>query len=233
MNSEHDQFIDPTMFGDDTDIFNTDNMDHLDADTLNLPMLPSDVDFDETLEAGREDAAFLMQLEAVGNFMLTEDHQPQPSSAAEAEEDVEMADASNLPMSYKPSAADLTDMTADLAELDESLGTMPRSMGRGKAGRKRGKLSAEGQRCMGQANELFVNGNYAEAITYLQEAIRLCPSAYEPYSTLGYIYDEEGAGDKAVIFLMVAAHLKQSDADLWRRVAQLSKFVLIHPWCLF
>ena len=49
------------------------------------------------------------------------------------------------------------------------------------------------------------------------------PQAYEPYLTLATVYEE--IGDKVKLFqiLLIAAHLKRTDPDLWRKCASMAK----------
>ena len=76
---------------------------------------------------------------------------------------------------------------------------------------------------VGLANQAFLAGDYGESCTLLHEAIRVCPHAYEPYHTLGIIHEEREDINKALLFYMVAAHLKPKDSDLWKRLATLSR----------
>lgn len=53
----------------------------------------------------------------------------------------------------------------------------------------------------------------------------MCPSAplaYEPFSTLAMIYEDNGDVDKALQFGLIAAHLNPSDCEEWIRLADMS-----------
>ncbi len=79
---------------------------------------------------------------------------------------------------------------------------------------------------MGLANAEFVNGNYAEATAILHDLIQIHPDAAEPYQTLAMLHEDQGDAEKSLLFLMVTAHLKPRDPDLWSRAASLSQYVL-------
>lgn len=48
------------------------------------------------------------------------------------------------------------------------------------------------------------------------------PLAYEPFSTLAMIYEDEGDTDKSLQFSLIAAHLNPSDCEEWIRLAEMS-----------
>lgn len=48
------------------------------------------------------------------------------------------------------------------------------------------------------------------------------PLAYEPFSTLAMIYEDEEDAEKALQFGLIAAHLNPSDAEEWVRLAEMS-----------
>lgn len=73
------------------------------------------------------------------------------------------------------------------------------------------------------ANAAIFESKYDQAIEILQAIIKDCPTAHEPYQTLAMVYEEKGDNNKSLMFLMVAAHLKPKDIELWKRVACLSK----------
>lgn len=53
----------------------------------------------------------------------------------------------------------------------------------------------------------------------------LCPAAplaYEPFSTLAMIYEDEEDMSKALQFGLIAAHLNPSDCEEWIRLAEMS-----------
>lgn len=46
--------------------------------------------------------------------------------------------------------------------------------------------------------------------------------AYEPFSTLAMIYEDEEDMNKALQFGLIAAHLNPSDCEEWVRLAEMS-----------
>jgi tetratricopeptide (TPR) repeat protein len=106
--------------------------------------------------------------------------------------------------------------------LDRTLVNTQKRRGRRK---KLSRLTPEGSRLYNLASKSFLMGDYAEAQQFLQQTIQICPMAAEPYQTLGAIYEDMGNTDKALLFYMVAAHLRPQRADQWRHTATLFRFV--------
>lgn len=50
----------------------------------------------------------------------------------------------------------------------------------------------------------------------------IAPLAYEPFSTLAMIYEDQGDAEKALQFGLIAAHLNPSDCDEWLKLAEMS-----------
>lgn len=50
----------------------------------------------------------------------------------------------------------------------------------------------------------------------------LAPLAYEPFSTLAMIYEDQGDMEKALQFGLIAAHLNPSDCEEWVKLADMS-----------
>lgn len=75
---------------------------------------------------------------------------------------------------------------------------------------------------MGTANQAYVSRSYAEAIPCLLEVVRRVPDSFEPYHTLGLIYEEQGVMDKAFSYYLIAAHLCKRDPELWHHAGQLA-----------
>lgn len=48
------------------------------------------------------------------------------------------------------------------------------------------------------------------------------PLAYEPFSTLAMIYEDQGDMEKALQFGLIAAHLNPSDCEEWVKLADMS-----------
>ncbi|KAK2880249.1 general transcription factor 3C polypeptide 3 isoform X1 [Channa argus] len=75
---------------------------------------------------------------------------------------------------------------------------------------------------MGEANIRYARGEKEDAILMCMEIIRQAPLAYEPFSTLAMIYEDDGDVDKALQFGLIAAHLNPSDCEEWIRLAEMS-----------
>lgn len=104
---------------------------------------------------------------------------------------------------------------------------------------------------MGEANIRYARGEKEDAILMCMEIIRqgaknnpfvlpvqrlavtlklkespplpfTAPLAYEPFSTLAMIYEDEEDAEKALQFGLIAAHLNPSDSEEWIRLAEMS-----------
>lgn len=90
-------------------------------------------------------------------------------------------------------------------------------------GRRHGsKLPQALRGLMGEANIRYARGEKEDAILMCMEIIRQSPLAYEPFSTLAMIYEDNGDVDKALQFGLIAAHLNPSDCEEWIRLAEMS-----------
>ncbi|KAK7893277.1 hypothetical protein WMY93_022429 [Mugilogobius chulae] len=88
--------------------------------------------------------------------------------------------------------------------------------------RHRSKLPRALRGLMGEANIRYARGEKNDAILMCMEIIRQAPMAYEPFSTLTMIYEDDGDMQKALQFGLIAAHLNPSDCDEWIRLAEMS-----------
>ncbi|XP_010630259.1 general transcription factor 3C polypeptide 3 isoform X2 [Fukomys damarensis] len=88
--------------------------------------------------------------------------------------------------------------------------------------RPRSKLPRALRGLMGEANIRFARGKREEAILMCMEIIRQAPLAYEPFSTLAMIYEDQGDMEKSLQFELIAAHLNPSDTEEWVRLAEMS-----------
>uniref|UniRef100_A0A8C8DLT2 General transcription factor IIIC, polypeptide 3 n=1 Tax=Oryzias sinensis TaxID=183150 RepID=A0A8C8DLT2_9TELE len=90
-------------------------------------------------------------------------------------------------------------------------------------GRRHGsKLPTALRGLMGEANIRYARGEKDTAVQMCMEIIRQAPLAYEPFSTLAMIYEDEGDTDKSLQFSLIAAHLNPSDCEEWIRLAEMS-----------
>uniref|UniRef100_A0A671M334 General transcription factor IIIC, polypeptide 3 n=1 Tax=Sinocyclocheilus anshuiensis TaxID=1608454 RepID=A0A671M334_9TELE len=88
--------------------------------------------------------------------------------------------------------------------------------------RHRSKLPRALRGLMGEANIRCARGDKEDAILMCMEIIRQAPVAYEPFSTLAMIYEDQGDMEKALQFGLIAAHLNPSDWEEWVKLADMS-----------
>lgn len=91
---------------------------------------------------------------------------------------------------------------------------------------------------MGEANMLYAEGHWKQAVALLLEITKSHPKFADPYLTLGNIYKEVNKPKKvwtySSLFILVltpvqaigfmkagAAYQKQKNPDLWKKVASL------------
>uniref|UniRef100_A0A4W6EUX2 General transcription factor IIIC, polypeptide 3 n=1 Tax=Lates calcarifer TaxID=8187 RepID=A0A4W6EUX2_LATCA len=140
--------------------------------------------------------------------MLGETPEP-PSSEEEGDEEEEDT------LSY---VEDLT--VGDVFALEMELNRENKKMM--KERRHRSKLPRALRGLMGEANIRYARGEKEDAILMCMEIIRQAPLAYEPFSTLAMIYEDDEDMDKALQFSLIAAHLNPSDCEEWIRLAEMS-----------
>ncbi|XVE89357.1 hypothetical protein DITRI_Ditri19aG0195700 [Diplodiscus trichospermus] len=88
-----------------------------------------------------------------------------------------------------------------------------------KRGRRMGsknKLSPQIKSMVGDATLHYGNGHFKEAISVLNEVVRLAPSFPHLYHMLGLAHKALGDNKKAFQFYMLAGLLKPKDPDLWK-----------------
>uniref|UniRef100_A0A8C2XJX0 General transcription factor IIIC, polypeptide 3 n=1 Tax=Cyclopterus lumpus TaxID=8103 RepID=A0A8C2XJX0_CYCLU len=108
----------------------------------------------------------------------------------------------------------------DVFELEMELNRENKKMMRER--RHRSKLPRALRGLMGEANIRYARGEKEDAILMCMEIIRQAPLAYEPFSTLAMIYEDDEDMDKALQFGLIAAHLNPSDCEEWIRLAEMS-----------
>uniref|UniRef100_A0A3Q1DI23 General transcription factor IIIC, polypeptide 3 n=1 Tax=Amphiprion ocellaris TaxID=80972 RepID=A0A3Q1DI23_AMPOC len=113
------------------------------------------------------------------------------------------------------------DMTVgDVFALEMELNRENKKMMKGR--RHGSKLPRALRGLMGEANIRYARGEKEDAILMCMEIIRQAPLAYEPFSTLAMIYEDDEDMDKALQFGLIAAHLNPSDCEEWIRLAEMS-----------
>uniref|UniRef100_A0A096MD86 General transcription factor IIIC, polypeptide 3 n=1 Tax=Poecilia formosa TaxID=48698 RepID=A0A096MD86_POEFO len=124
-------------------------------------------------------------------------------------------------LSYVDDKDDRDFMTVgDVFKLEMELNRENRRLMKGR--RHGSKLPQALRGLMGEANIRYARGEKEDAILMCMEIIRQSPLAYEPFSTLAMIYEDNGDVDKALQFGLIAAHLNPSDCEEWIRLADMS-----------
>lgn len=88
--------------------------------------------------------------------------------------------------------------------------------------RKAAELTGDIKHRMSLASQAFINGNYDEAQTILNDIIRINAETFEAWMLLANVWTELGNLDKAVASLTFAAHLRPHHADVWLNVARFT-----------
>uniref|UniRef100_A0A8C5Q5Z0 Ral transcription factor IIIC subunit 3 n=1 Tax=Leptobrachium leishanense TaxID=445787 RepID=A0A8C5Q5Z0_9ANUR len=127
------------------------------------------------------------------------------------EDDEDDEDADDNP--EQPSAGDVFALEMELNRENKKMM---------KERRPRSKLPKALRGLMGEANIRFARGEGEDAILMCMEIIRQAPLAYEPFSTLAMIYEDQGDMEKSLQFELIAAHLNPSDTEEWVRLAEMS-----------
>ncbi|XVF75058.1 hypothetical protein PTKIN_Ptkin13bG0158500 [Pterospermum kingtungense] len=98
--------------------------------------------------------------------------------------------------------------------------TKPKKRGRRMGSRN--KLSPKIQTMVGDATLHYGNGRFKEAISVLNEVVKLAPNFPHLYHMLGLAYKALGDNKRAFEFYMLAGLLKPKDPDLWKQIFTLS-----------
>ncbi|KAH7911471.1 hypothetical protein BJ138DRAFT_1237800 [Hygrophoropsis aurantiaca] len=92
-----------------------------------------------------------------------------------------------------------------------------------KPGRQYGPtLSHQVRALIGEGNQAYVDSNLTEAISKMQEVIRIEPRASAAWAVLAQCYADSHEPQKALQLRIMAAHLKH-DAEEWERLANQSR----------
>ncbi|KAF2317273.1 hypothetical protein GH714_019262 [Hevea brasiliensis] len=112
------------------------------------------------------------------------------------------------------------DSGASMDEIMEAMnyGIKRKSRKLKKRGRRKSKnkLSPKITKMLGDATVLYAHGRYEEAISVLNEVVRLAPHVPDSYHTLGLVHIALGNTEKAMGFYTIAARLMPKDSPLWR-----------------
>ncbi|KAH8915780.1 TPR-like protein [Atractiella rhizophila] len=118
------------------------------------------------------------------------------------------------------------EMEEDDESFDQALGIAKRSRKRTKKkARLEQNVSAEVRSMLGRANMLYVQQEYTEAISLLNEVIKHEPSLRNPWHTLSTIWQELGDVEKSLQAKIVAAKLTplKEAGDVWKEAGNESR----------
>ncbi|XWS11540.1 hypothetical protein CRYUN_Cryun37aG0006900 [Craigia yunnanensis] len=87
---------------------------------------------------------------------------------------------------------------------------------RGRRMGSRNKLSPKIKSMVGDATLHYGNGRFKEAISVLNEVVKLAPNFPHLYLMLGLAHKALGDNKRAFQFYMLAGLLKPKDPDLWK-----------------
>ncbi|KAK2648210.1 hypothetical protein Ddye_015699 [Dipteronia dyeriana] len=93
-------------------------------------------------------------------------------------------------------------------------------------GRRKGtknKLNPQVTRLLGEATLHYAHGRFEQAISVLNEVIRVSPNTPDSYQTLGLVYKELGDNRKTFDYHVIAAVLTRTDSSLWKQ---------LFAWCV-
>ncbi|KAH9385670.1 uncharacterized protein NEMAJ01_0566 [Nematocida major] len=100
-------------------------------------------------------------------------------------------------------------------EKEESMRIMKRRLKKGKASDKQ---TAED--VLGVANKLYVRGDFMPAIEKIKESLSYHSTFDSAYYLLGIIYEELGDAERSFNAFLIAASIKRTDVNLWRKLLQ-------------
>ncbi|KAI8143750.1 hypothetical protein BJV82DRAFT_83730 [Fennellomyces sp. T-0311] len=117
----------------------------------------------------------------------------------------------------------IDEIARDFEEFEDNLITTA-GIGKVRHGSKRrittgeARLPPEVKELLGKANELYITQDYGKAVDFLQNLITKYPNVHQAWNTLGLVHEEMGNNEKSLQLRMVAAHMNQNDANLWKEL---------------
>ncbi|KAI9174460.1 hypothetical protein LWI28_017606 [Acer negundo] len=85
------------------------------------------------------------------------------------------------------------------------------------------KLNPQVTRLLGEATLHYAHGRFEQAISVLNEVIRVSPNTPDSYQMLGPVYKELGDNRKTFDYHVIAAVLTRTDSSLWKQ---------LFAWCV-
>jgi general transcription factor 3C polypeptide 3 (transcription factor C subunit 4) len=108
----------------------------------------------------------------------------------------------------------------DLAFPQQGRGRTMRLRGGPRGPRKAAEPTGDIRARMGRASTAFIEENYEEAKTLVEEVIRINAETHEAWTLLAAIFRELGDRDKTLLAMIYAAHLRPKDAAQWLSAAR-------------
>ncbi|GKV35145.1 hypothetical protein SLEP1_g43450 [Rubroshorea leprosula] len=130
-----------------------------------------------------------------------------------------LADSQGERLAKKARQEDIPEAAMDVIMEAMNCGSRRKSRKPKKRGRRKGsknKLSPEISRMLGNATLHYAHGRHKEAISILNEVVRLAPNLPDSYNMLGLVYKALGNHKIAFEFYMLAGLLKPKDSSLWK-----------------
>ncbi len=156
-------------------------------------------------------------MEFFNNSNMEMESMEPPSTPSQRQFDTDIFDEERLPDTFIDTVED------EEKEFEMVLKDTLRYVAGFKKGRKSTKFSPESQQLMGEANVLFANKSYDEAILKIKACIQLSPNSQQPWKLLSLIYQELGNQVKAMQTDFVAAHFDLKNTELWLMLADYAK----------
>ncbi|KAI9496809.1 hypothetical protein BDB00DRAFT_807244 [Zychaea mexicana] len=159
------------------------------------------------------------------NVYIPEEDEEEEDWAENVEEDTEITQLLDSTKTKRTElkTGGLDEIARDFEEFEDNLITTT-GIGKTRHGNKRritsgeARLPPEVKEMLGQANQLYISQDFGKAIDFLQNLITKHPNVYQAWNTLGLVHEEMGHRDKSLQLRMVAAHMNQNDAILWKEL---------------
>uniref|UniRef100_A0A6Q2YYX8 General transcription factor IIIC, polypeptide 3 n=1 Tax=Esox lucius TaxID=8010 RepID=A0A6Q2YYX8_ESOLU len=167
----------------------------------------------EEFEIQREERKAKLNVNLLSHHLAQPDQEGVSLSVQKAFEEEEEEEEEDEDGGKGPSAGDVLALEMELNRENKKMM---------KEKRHRSKLPRALRGLMGEANIRYARGDKEDAILMCMEIIRQAPLAYEPFSTLAMIYEDQGDIEKSLQFGLIAAHLNPSDCEEWVKLADMS-----------
>ncbi|CDR99742.1 related to transcription factor TFIIIC subunit [Sporisorium scitamineum] len=208
--------------------------------------------YEESDESSDSDAVDMMDLDALDPQLFGEAgssrlRQPEGEDDNETEAEVE---ADFEPESFRRLVSSLQDTSreagalrqrwdtsieAENAEFENELRAAAGFKQKRRARRKLHEqpLSPEVQALLSEANLAYVENRLYDAISKLEEVIRIEPNVMAAWNTLGLIYAEVGEEEKSIQCRIIGAHLQSGASEEWKSLAYRSIAQMLYRQAIY